>query len=281
MRDLGIRLEHRPGALAEMGEALGTAGVSVEGGGGFVVDGKATMHFLFEDGAKARAALEAAGIEVLEDREVLVQRLDQGTPGQLGRIARAMSDAGVNIEVLYSDHENQLVLGVDQLARGRQVSEAWTRQRQAKRKGREHSYRTTVSWTGNTGTGTASYRGYKRDHEIAAEGKPAIPGSSDPAFLGDRFGRSDDAARNKTWPAFVLAPEDKDDVALGDVLPAVHCLLSGERKCSRPRIDNCRLDGKRHFCSALTSSRYSSQNAETFFRPELPRTSKSSAKVSG
>jgi len=186
MRDLGIRLEHRPGALAEMGEALGTAGVSVEGGGGFVVDGKATMHFLFEDGAKARAALEAAGIEVLEDREVLVQRLDQSTPGQLGRIARAMSDAGVNIEVVYSDHENQLVLGVDQLARGRQVSEAWTRQRQAKRKGREHSYRTTVSWTGNTGTGTASYRGYKRDHEIAAEGKPAIPGSSDPAFLGDR-----------------------------------------------------------------------------------------------
>jgi len=106
-----------------------------------------------------------------------------------------------------------------------------------------------------------------------------LPG--DPAFLGDRFGRSDDAARNKTWPAFVLAPEDKDDVALGDVLPAVHCLLSGERKCSRPRIDNCRLDGKRHFCPPLTSSRYSSQNAETFFRPELPRTSKSSAKVSG
>jgi organic hydroperoxide reductase OsmC/OhrA len=168
-----------------MGEALGAAGVSVEGGGGFVTDGKATLHFLFEDGAKARAALEAAGIEVLEDREVLVQRLDQDTPGQLGRIARLMADADVNIEVVYSDHQNQLILGVDRLAAGREVSHAWTQQREERRKGREHSYHTNVTWTGNTGTGTASYRGYKRDHEIAADGKPVIPGSSDPAFRGD------------------------------------------------------------------------------------------------
>src|SRR4029077_13128467 len=35
-----------------------------------------------------------------------------------------------------------------------------------------------------------------------------LPG--DTAFLRDRFGRSDDAARNETWPAFILAREDKD-----------------------------------------------------------------------
>jgi len=40
MRDLAIRLEHRPGALAEMGEALGRAGVSVEGGGAWVIAGQ-------------------------------------------------------------------------------------------------------------------------------------------------------------------------------------------------------------------------------------------------
>jgi len=33
MKDLAILLEDRPGALAEMGEALGRAGVSVEGEG--------------------------------------------------------------------------------------------------------------------------------------------------------------------------------------------------------------------------------------------------------
>jgi organic hydroperoxide reductase OsmC/OhrA len=49
----------------------------------------------------------------------------------------------------------------------------------------EHSYSVTVEWTGNQGTGTSGYRQYSRDHVIGAAGKPAIPGSSDPAFLGD------------------------------------------------------------------------------------------------
>lgn len=128
MRDLAIVLENRPGALAGMGEALGRAGASVEGGGAFVVDGRGVAHFLFQDGAAARRALEAAGIQVLADREVLVQRLKQDQPGQLGAIARRMADAGVNIEVMYSDHANQLILVVDDLERGRSVSEAWMRE---------------------------------------------------------------------------------------------------------------------------------------------------------
>jgi hypothetical protein len=32
MHDVSIKLKNRPGALTEMGEALGRAGVSVEGG---------------------------------------------------------------------------------------------------------------------------------------------------------------------------------------------------------------------------------------------------------
>jgi len=127
MRDLTIRLENRPGALAEMGEALGSAGVSVEGGGAFVFDGQGIAHFLFEDTVAARQALAAKGIEVIEDREVLVQRLKQDQPGQLGKISRMMADAGVNIEVIYSDHQNQLILVVDDLEKGRAVSEVWKR----------------------------------------------------------------------------------------------------------------------------------------------------------
>jgi len=125
MKDLAIALENRPGALAEMGEALGRAGVSVEGGGAWISGAEAIAHFLFEDGGAARRALEAAGIRVLEEREVLLLRLKQDVPGQLGLLARRMAEAGVNIEVLYSDHEHRLVLVVDDLARGRKVSEAW------------------------------------------------------------------------------------------------------------------------------------------------------------
>ncbi len=49
----------------------------------------------------------------------------------------------------------------------------------------DHSYAVTVTWTGNTGSGTASYRGFKRSHDVLVHGKPVIPFSSDPAFRGD------------------------------------------------------------------------------------------------
>jgi len=125
MRDITVALANRTGALADLGEALGAAGVSVEGGGAAVVDGAGIAHLLVDDDAAARSALEVAGIAVLDVREVLVQRLRQDVPGQLGEFARAMADADVNIEVLYSDHANQLIVVVDDLERGRSVSEAF------------------------------------------------------------------------------------------------------------------------------------------------------------
>lgn len=128
MKDLSIVLDNNPGALARMGEVLGQASISVEGGGAWLAGDKGTAHFLFRNGAKAREVLEAAGIDVLEVRDVIVQRLKQDVPGQLGILTRRMADAGVNIEVLYSDHDNQLILVVDDLERARQVSATWTKE---------------------------------------------------------------------------------------------------------------------------------------------------------
>src|SRR5919204_989637 len=51
---------------------------------------------------------------------------------------------------------------------------------------RQHHYHTTVTWTGNRGTGTSGYRDYARDHDITADGPPPIAGSSDPTYRGDR-----------------------------------------------------------------------------------------------
>ena len=51
---------------------------------------------------------------------------------------------------------------------------------------RQHNYNIQVKWLGNTGKGTNSYKEYKRDHQIIAEGKEPILGSSDPSFLGDK-----------------------------------------------------------------------------------------------
>ena len=127
MFDLTIELEDRPGALAEMGETLGRAGVSIEGGGAWVVNGRGCAHFLFDDGDAARRALEAAGIRVLAVREVIALRLKQAVPGQLGQVTRRMAEAGVNIEVLYSDHDHRLILVTDDPARARAIAEDWMR----------------------------------------------------------------------------------------------------------------------------------------------------------
>ena len=51
---------------------------------------------------------------------------------------------------------------------------------------RKHRYEVEVAWTGNTGEGTRTYRSYRRDHDILAEGRPPIPGTSDPLFRGDK-----------------------------------------------------------------------------------------------
>ena len=126
MKDLTILLDDRPGALAEMGEALGRAGVSIEGGGAWVVAGEGVAHFLFKDGDAARRALEAAGIRVTAEHDVLVQRLKQAVPGQLGLLTRRMAEANVNVQAIYSDHDHQLIVVVDDLERGRAVSLAWS-----------------------------------------------------------------------------------------------------------------------------------------------------------
>ncbi len=76
------------------------------------------MHILVEDAAKARDALKAKGLEVGPEREVLVIR-QEPRPGELGRKARALADAGVNIDLAYLTEDGRLVLGIDNLEKAK------------------------------------------------------------------------------------------------------------------------------------------------------------------
>jgi hypothetical protein len=104
MKDLTVSLEDRPGELARLGEALGGAGVNIEGLTVVSFEGRAIGHVLVEDGAAARTALEGAGITVEGETEPIVSELPEGQvdqPGVVGQMARAMAEAGVNIQVVY------------------------------------------------------------------------------------------------------------------------------------------------------------------------------------
>ncbi len=112
MKDLTITLEDRPGQVASIGEALGNAGVNIEGICGVTHQGVGIIHILVEDAAAARSALEGAGISVESEGDPLVSELPSGDvdrPGTLGGMARAVADAGVNFEVLYLATRNRAV----------------------------------------------------------------------------------------------------------------------------------------------------------------------------
>jgi hypothetical protein len=102
--DLTVSLEDRPGELAQLGEALGNAGVNIEGLCAATGGGLGVVHLLVEDAAGARAAIEAAGMKVEAEAEPIVADLsgDVDRPGTAGVMARKVADAGVNIQVIYT-----------------------------------------------------------------------------------------------------------------------------------------------------------------------------------
>jgi hypothetical protein len=113
-KDLTIALDDRPGILAELGEALGAAGVNIEGFCGYASGGRSILHLLFEDAAAARRALEGAGIEVQDERDVLVVDVED-RPGALGVVARRIANADVSLNLGYLATNTRLVLGADDL----------------------------------------------------------------------------------------------------------------------------------------------------------------------
>ena len=110
--DFTIMLADRPGELARVGEALGKAGINIEGVASAVTDGRGVVHLAVEDADDARSALQAAGIEVAKEADALLFDISAyaDTPGALGVIAHKIADAGVNIEALYLAHDNRNVL---------------------------------------------------------------------------------------------------------------------------------------------------------------------------
>jgi hypothetical protein len=110
-------LEDRPGTLADLGKALGKAGINIEGGG-FPCEGEGVLHILVEEAPAARRALEEIGLEVRGERQVLVLKVED-RPGALGEVSRRIANAGVNIDLVYLATNSRLVIGADDLDKAR------------------------------------------------------------------------------------------------------------------------------------------------------------------
>jgi len=112
--DLTVILADRPGTLVSLGEALGSAGINIEGMCGFPCQGEGVLHILIEDAAAARKALKQTGHEVRGEREVLVVDIED-RPGAFAEMARQIADADVNFDLVYLATDTRMVIGASDL----------------------------------------------------------------------------------------------------------------------------------------------------------------------
>jgi hypothetical protein len=108
--DLTVGLIDRPGTLAQVSDALGRAGVNIDGASGFVCDGQGVFHVLVEDLERARRALIDSGFGIEDERRVVVTPIEN-RPGAAAALLRRIADADVNIDLLYTTVDGRLVLG--------------------------------------------------------------------------------------------------------------------------------------------------------------------------
>lgn len=121
--DIKVTLPDRPGALASLGEALGKAGINIDGISGATSGAQGEIHVLVADGAAAKKVLEAAGMTVAGPTEVVIASF-QDRPGELGVIARKVADAGANINLAYITCDGRLALVTDNNAAAQKAIKA-------------------------------------------------------------------------------------------------------------------------------------------------------------
>jgi hypothetical protein len=91
-----VEMENKPGTLAAIGEALGSRGINIENIAGSACGDGGRVTILTSDDAATRQALGALGLKV-DELEVVEASLAH-QPGSLGKAARRLADAGVNVE---------------------------------------------------------------------------------------------------------------------------------------------------------------------------------------
>jgi len=97
--ELKIRVDDRPGILGDVALALGAKKVNLRAVNAWVEGIQGYLRMVADKPAAAKKVLAAAGW-MPEEREIL--ELDiADKPGELGKAARRLGDAGVNIHYVY------------------------------------------------------------------------------------------------------------------------------------------------------------------------------------
>ena len=122
--EIVVETQDRPGVIAAIGEVLGDRGINIKAAAAFAHEGHGFLHFVVDDADEATVALKSAGWDVAQRREVLEVSLDD-RPGELGRYARRLADAGININTLYTAGAQagdlEIIVAVEDLDKARRL----------------------------------------------------------------------------------------------------------------------------------------------------------------
>lgn len=117
VRQLSVFIENKAGRVSEVSDTLGDAGINIRG---FSVSDTADygiVRLIVDDPAKGKEALEAKGFTVKTSEVLCIDLPDK--PGGLAGILKIVSDAGVNIEYVYSLISTYVVINVADIDRAR------------------------------------------------------------------------------------------------------------------------------------------------------------------
>ncbi len=98
-KELKIRVPDRPGMLGEIASALGEKKINIRAVNAWVEGAEGVVRLVVDKAPAARKALAARGWTP-EERDVVELELAD-RPGALGAAAKALGEAGVNIEHVF------------------------------------------------------------------------------------------------------------------------------------------------------------------------------------
>jgi hypothetical protein len=110
VKQLSVFIENKAGRVSEVSDVLGKAGVNIRG---FAVSDTADygiVRLVVDDPDAGLRALHDAGFTVKEGDVICAELPDQ--PGALAAVLKIVSDAGVNIEYVYSLIATYVVMNV-------------------------------------------------------------------------------------------------------------------------------------------------------------------------
>lgn len=122
MKDITIMIPERGGAVPEVWEALGAAGINVEAGVSFSREHHRVVHVVVEDTVvdQAERVFKDAGLLVVDVRDVLLVPLED-RPGALAQVTRTAHDAGAEVYLLSLATGNRVMLGAVNMEAAREA----------------------------------------------------------------------------------------------------------------------------------------------------------------